>query len=354
MDIAVSPYHLTTREAAAMVALMLGRRVVTMLPAPVDATRHDGVGGFGGIDGMSALQTASKIPTYRRFVESWAWTSVLWERGVLRHSRDGETIVNDMWAVTRHIEEDHDCVALRHFARRRDFPDDGAYLSAIAADLLKGGPDPGISVPVAAALDRFATRHSIVVARSNGIPNASLAQQAEARLAQPIATFSMPLLLQASAQRILHWREELEAERTGVATALRRLSEQVAVCSGAFAGAAARDVDALMSAANRLSFVTAERRDELMMGSADDEVRVIESVATISCVPLPWDAVLTSSVKAIDSLHPVGAVAGNKNSETRTELRPHVNGAGAIAKYDEVTGRKFLALVVKVVGQTKR
>ena len=34
MLIAVSPYHMTTREPAAMAALLLASRVVTILPTP--------------------------------------------------------------------------------------------------------------------------------------------------------------------------------------------------------------------------------------------------------------------------------------------------------------------------------
>lgn len=356
MDIAVSPYHLTTREAAAMAALLLARRVLTMLPAPVDTeiNGHGTSSARGGIAGMSALQTAAKIPTYRKFVESWSWTVPLWERGVLQYSREGETLVNDMWAVTQHIEEDHDCIALRHFTKRHDYPDEGAYLSAVAADLLKGGPDPGISVPVAAALDRFATRHSIMVARSSGPRNASLAQQAEAKLAQPIATFSMPILIQASASRLLHWREVLGKELDGVSAALRRLSEQVAQKSNAsnnFTHIVARDVQALLNAASALSSAVESRHEELMMGAKDDDVRAIETVATISCVPLPWDAVLTSSVRAIDALHPVGSREPTSQDADRVT---DTESNGAMTRYDSVRGRSFLALVVKVMGQGRR
>lgn len=359
MDIAVSPYHLTTREAAAMAALLLGRRVLTMLPAPVDVASS--TGDAGGVSGMSALQAAAKIPTYRRFVESWAWTTPLWESGVLQYSREGETLVNDMWAVTQHIDEDHECVALRHFTRKRDYPDEGAYLSAVAADLLKGGPDPGISVPVAAALDRFATRHSILVARSSGPRSTSLAQRAEAKLARPVATFSMPMLMQASAGRILHWREVLAKELSSVSASLRRLSEHVAARRAGnndFGGMVGRDADALCEATNVLSAAAAERHEELMMGSIDDDVRAVESIATISCVPLPWNAVLTSSVRAIDSLHGAGSAKGNGTKAVMSvgEDEPSTGAEAerAIARYDSVRGKSFLALVVKVVGQGKR
>jgi hypothetical protein len=37
----------------------------------------------------------------------------------------------------------------------------------VAADLLKGGPDPAITVPLAAGIDQFAMRHGAAVARSS-------------------------------------------------------------------------------------------------------------------------------------------------------------------------------------------
>lgn len=361
MDIAVSPYHLTTREAAAMAALLLGRRVLTMLPAPVEAaaqaTKTTGKT-TGGIGGMSALQTAATIPTYRRFVESWAWTVPLWEQGVLHYSREGETFVNDMWAVTQHIDEDDTCIALRHFTKRHDYPDDGAYLSAVAADMLKGGPDPGISLPVAAALDRFATRHGLAVARTNTRRNPSRAQQAEATLATPLATFTMPILMQASAERILHWREVLAKELSQVSQVLRRLSEQVATLHGqhgnlqAQSSNVARDVDALQRAAEVLSEAVATRHEELFMGSKDDEVRAIETLATISCVPLPWDAVLQSSVRAIETLGEKARCGEQTDTSRDAETkRGSEEASQAISKYDAVRGRSFLGLAVKVVGK---
>ncbi|MCA9287425.1 MAG: hypothetical protein KDA05_02505 [Phycisphaerales bacterium] len=45
MDIVVSPYHLTTREAPAMAALQLADRAITMMPTPFAGTAKRDVEG---------------------------------------------------------------------------------------------------------------------------------------------------------------------------------------------------------------------------------------------------------------------------------------------------------------------
>jgi hypothetical protein len=60
MLIVASPYHLTTREPAAMAALLLARQVVTLLPTPLE----------GAGSSREAMAAARCVPTYRALVES--------------------------------------------------------------------------------------------------------------------------------------------------------------------------------------------------------------------------------------------------------------------------------------------
>src|SRR5262245_35688305 len=103
MIIAVSPYHLTTREAPAMAALLLGERVVTMLPAPAQA------------DAAVAQQAAGRVPAYREFMRTWAWTAPLWEAGVIVSDLDGEGILADMRAVSGQVAREPHLAPLRRF-----------------------------------------------------------------------------------------------------------------------------------------------------------------------------------------------------------------------------------------------
>ena len=171
MDVAVSPYHLTTREAPAMAALLLADRVFTMLPTPLDEQGAE-----------SAQGATCRVPEYLAFMKSWAWTAPLWKRGVIFASFNGEPSIAEMHDVSARISEVDDLAPLRPFLRTALYEDERSYLGAVAADMLKGGPDPGISVPVSAGIDRFATRHGLIVARSNPT---SIVQLAEASLGTP-------------------------------------------------------------------------------------------------------------------------------------------------------------------------
>lgn len=336
MVIAVSPYHLTTREVPAMAALLLGRRVVTMLPVPVDES--------GGLAGFSAMQTAARIPTYRRFVESWSWTTPLWKREILTFAHAAQNCADDMWAAAQHIEDEPACAALRHFLRHHDYPDPAAYLSAIAADLLKGGPDPGISLPVVVGLDRFATRHALAVARSRPT---SLAQQAESRMGEVVTTIALPILLQATAERVLHFREVLGSELDALRIAMERIADPDGASTPSAAFAAA-----LESAAHALADAAQSRHDELMMGAGDDDVRAIEGVAIITLTRLPWDAAITSSIRAMDALHPAPAPWNDspRAGSAATATATHAARSAALIPHDGIRGKSFLSLTIKTMG----
>lgn len=351
MIIAVSPYHLTTREPAAMAALLLGQRVVTMLPAAV--------GEHGGLPGQSAQETARRVPSYRQFVDSWAWSVPLWKAGVLHASLGSATPIDDMWAVVRHMQEDPAWAPLRGFLRHDFFADEASYLAAVATDLLKGGPDPGLSLPVAAGLDRFATRvgagaggrggGTVVVARSRAT---SLAQQAETELGAPLFRVALPCLLQGSAERIVHWREELEPQRRAwwgvVARIAQRLgdSREENVVEG-------EDLSELQDAASALAEAHRARRGVLLEGSADDDVRAVEGTISIAAVRLPWDAVLTSSLRALERA--VGPRAARAlASEAAPSTAAATIAANLPALHDGVRGRSFMALLIKPMGQPER
>jgi hypothetical protein len=117
----------------------------------------------------------------------------------------------------------------------------------------------------------------------------SLAQRAEERLGERVYGFTVPLFVQASARRVLHYREVLAEEIASLADA---------IALAARARANERERREVISAAERLSKEAASRRDELLLGIEDDEVRAVEGVVALTCVRLPWDAVLTSSVRA--------------------------------------------------------
>jgi hypothetical protein len=277
MRVALSPYHLTSREPPAMAALLLAHQVVTLLPAPFDA--HDSA---------SAQRAARRSPRYSDFMKSWSWSVPLWQRGILVSQLHGDDAAHDMRELAQRLIADERFLPLHSLMKHHLFDSEHDYLDAIGADLLKGGPDPGITVPLAAALDRFAARHQIFVARA---APTSVAQRAESKLARNVFAIAVPVLLQASADRLLFARDLLEPQLV----ALRR-------AISAIAHAPAHD---MQDASESLSLAVAayaqafDREESQLTEPDDDEVRVIVGPAVLSAVAMPSDAVLRSSLDAV-------------------------------------------------------
>lgn len=284
MRIIISPYHLTTREVPAMASLLLADQAVTMVPAPLTE--------FGPADLHRAVE---RSPRFLRFMESWAWTLPLWRAGVVASAVDGGDATPDVHHAWSLIDTDDDLAPLRPLMRRTLFDDDREYLDALAGDLLKGGPDPGICVPMAAGLDRFAVRHGFIVARAESV---SVAQKAEARLGRAVFAFAVPVFIRGGAERILRARQTLAGPL-----------DQLRKAIGSAAGASVeltdgpldkRRTDALQTAAGTYADAFDRQREEL--SSPDDEERAVVSFVSVSAVLLPGDAVLRSSLSAVRAL----------------------------------------------------
>jgi hypothetical protein len=176
-------------------------------------------------------------------------------------------------------------------------------------------------------------------------------------MGRSLFTVAVPGFLQASAPRLLHVREVLGAEIAELGEAIapiaRRLNDPRGMDEDAGGlGNGQRssvigsdDMSDIHSAAGAMSQAWEEKREELLMGASDDEVRVIEGTITIAAVQLPWDVALTSSVRAIGVLSPrVLKEAGERESEATKTV-------GTMVKRDPMQGRSVLSLLVKPMGQ---
>jgi hypothetical protein len=326
MRIAVSPYHLTSREPAAVTAFLLGSSVVTMLPTAAHGAERER---------MERL--AERVPRYLDFMESWRWTVPLWHAGVLGAEWGGHAPADEVKAVCGLIAGDERFGALRRLMKPEVFETDERYLDAMAADLLKGGPDPCFTVPVAAGMDRFATRHGLAVVRSEPT---SIVQKAEQRLGERIFTVAMPVLLQASAERFLLARELLGDELIELRESMARLADLVEMGNGN-----GHTVDAgerIAQAGRAYAAGFAQHHEELAAQSVDpdeDDVRVVEGVVTITGMFLPPDAALTSSMAAMRTIAP--------------SLAPPRLPASNLPASAE-SSRRVFTLLVKVIGRPRR
>lgn len=278
LTVVLSPYHLTSREPAAMASLLLADRAVTMVPTPrVAETDED-------VRRRAVEDAAARTPRYIEAMESWAWAAPLFRSGVLGAAASGEDPADDVRVAWERLNDAPEYAELRPLMKAAMYDDDAAYLGAVAHDLLKGGPDPAVSIPVAAGLDAFASRHGLAVARA---ASKSVAQRAEDRLARKLASFAVPVLVQADGHRV-------ELVREILAEALVELRDAVL---DVFEGDGSQaDVRA---AAGRFEDAFERNAAGFAAPVADsEEVRVITGVASVTLVELPADAVMRSSVSA--------------------------------------------------------
>ncbi len=267
MILVVSPYHMTTREPAAMVSMVLARNVVTAMPTPAGALSRDAV-----------TDAASRVPKYAELMESWDWAMPLFSGGVCGIAFAGEDPLDYVRSVCADIETNDRYATLRPFMRTILEQGDDRVIGAISRDVIKAGPDPAISVPLSAAIDRFASRHDLIAVRSE---SKSTAQKAETRLASPILRFAFETLLQGPTSRILEIRTELEAELDAMRVAIDT-----------------HDEPAARSAADAITAAFERDREDFLRNDDPDDVRSIAGMVSVSLSELPADAVLTSSAFA--------------------------------------------------------
>lgn len=319
MFLAVSPYHLTTREAPAMAALLLAERVITLMPTP-----------FAGTDRSVVAEAVGRVPRYLDLMKSWEWAGPLWEQGLISSVFESQDAVDEVREVCRRIQRDPGLAGLRAVMRPGLFDDEEAYLDAVARDLLRAGPDPGVSVPVVAGIDRFAARLGLIVARPEA---ASIAQRAEMQVVRPIVSIAAPILLQASAEAILETRMALDDTISSLRDAIAALTAEVTEGGDR----PEEGAELVRNRAREYAAAFADLAADDGLDCEDDDVRTIHGPAALSLVSLPVDAVLGSSLAAMTVL----------NGSPRGAAAP---GAAALAEVDPLAGRRVLSLIVRPIG----
>lgn len=274
-DAVISPYHITTREPASLVAIQIAESATTLLLAPTQSISSE----------ASIRDVAMRSPVYRAYMRSWEWAMPLFQEGVLGSVDAQSDPVERVREAYQTLHQDPICESLSPFLRTELFEDDATYLRVASADVLKAGPDPAISIPITAGLDRFAADRAMVVARS---APASLVQKTESRLGRVIFRTTIPIVVQGSAERLLLVRALLANQRRQLASAIIdgfETGDPATVREAARTYAAAFD-------AEREHIAAPPGRDEA------DEVRLILGEASLVGMTLPVDAVFRASVGA--------------------------------------------------------
>lgn len=306
MRLVVSPYHLTTREPVAMACLLLGERVVTLLPSPP-----------GGLTRERLREALRKHPAYLRLLESWRWSGALWRAGVIESADGGDDALAQVRAVAGRARRGGAFAALGAVLEPAAGLNEGRWLDRFCTDVLKGGPDPSVCVAVASGLDAFAGAHRLTSARSAGAAvGASISQRAEALLGRTLAGAAVPVLLTADGQTLLRARAEFEPE--------------LAALRAAFDSAAAdpaRGSAGLRRAATEYAAAFEACRGRFVGRDDGHGQRVTAGYVTVTLRTLPADAVLMSALAAVRTVGGAGRrVAGSAPAEGRGAVSAVVVG----------------------------
>ncbi len=294
-----------------MAALLLGARVVTLMP-----------GVMGSAGGRDTVKTAARHSTrYAALLDSWSWSMPLWRAGVIDSAHAGDDAAGDLEAVWARIASDDRYLSLRAFMHPGLADDRRQLIEVVAADVLRGGPNPAVCVPLAAGLDRFAARYGFVVARA---APTSVAQRAEAQLGESLVTTVVPLLQQASAEQMLIARRILGGPLEAWRAALVRENGPTRSEIGAAAAILERAFPACLA--------------ELVALADPLDPPIMWGPTSITIARLPPDAVLSSSVTAAETF--VGKAA---RVEAATTMLPAVADAADSAR--------VMTMVVKPLGR---
>ena len=324
--IAVSPYHLTTREPPAVAALLLADSVVTLLPSPASGrTRED------------VRRAVSRSPRYLRMMESWRWTIPLWHEGVLDSAHEDSELADDLRGWYDRIGDREDYAELRPLTRHAAAATPDQFLDLLAADILKGGPDPGLNIPVSAAIDDFAVRHGILVARAAA---ASIAQLAEARVGRRAFALALPVLTRASARLRLRFRDELGHELDSLRAA-RTSATAAAACAHPVDRAI---LDGLGHAAHVYTNAFAERRERLQGRDDDEGIRVTTGYVSVAGLVLPPDVAIRSGLAAARALN---TRTGTRPPAPRPDAAAAASAGAPRAAVRAAPAEPLVALVVK-------
>lgn len=316
MRTVLSPYEIGSSPAA-LAALLLADQdagVLTMLPAP-----------FAGSDADAVRAAADRSPSYTRFIESWRWTGPLWRQGAIRAASEGADFARRLARASAEIAlnrahapsaDPESPPAASHEALHTDiFDDEDRFLEMVSRDLLRGGIDPGISLPIVALTERIAAETASPLVCGELSSTIWKPRPGSA----PAFSFSIPIPLGASGHALLALREALADSITGLGDATRHAESELRV--GSLNGCTAAVTDAATDFEHAFNtFRPSLQSIDRKAGSAAAIVRIIVSVSLA-----PEGQAIRQAVTRIDRLIPASGRSGRpygKPSEPVSSLVP--------------------------------
>ena len=314
LTLVISPYDLSARSSAAVASLFLAERVLTLLPAPEGA----GAGTPGAV-------TRRGSSAYQRLMESWDWTGPLWKEGVLAAGLDGSEVARSVRETRGMVERDPSMGPLLALMRASE-DEPLAEFDALCRDLVLGGVNPSVSVPLTSAVEWFAARSETALAR----PAAkSLASRFERSAQRVVFRLNCVCVVEADAGDLVQLRQGLSVTLGAFRGALAGLLESVR------AGAGEGEVADRLGEADR-------RRAEFEPALADRIERLRREASfsgrRVKCVPVTLTGSLAPAGSALRAAHAAaGLVTARKGSVPGAG-----SGDGAL-----LAGRPLVVLTIK-------
>jgi hypothetical protein len=215
MRLALSPYEIGGCSVAAATAVVLaggGGGVLTLKPSPFEAESAAGV-----------REIVATAPSFARLLESWRWTGPLWREGVLEAALEGRALAGALGRMVARMRADVDVKGLSALVHEAAIGDESGFLEAISRDVLRGGADPSVCLPIIALMEEVAAARgaALVCGESSGMLWRAKGGD------ESVGTASFPVAVGMDGESLLGFRERLarEHETLGDVLGARLLGE---------------------------------------------------------------------------------------------------------------------------------
>lgn len=317
LTLVISPYDVSARSATAVAAMLLADRVLTLLPAPDQG--HPG-------DAEDHAMARRSSPAYLRLMEAWDWTGPLWREGVLAAGLDGSEVARSVRETRGLVERDPSMGPLLALMRSND-DEPRTEFDSLCRDLVLGGVNPAVSVPLTSAVESFAAGHALTLARPQAKSLASRFERASQRV---LFRLNMTCVIEADAGDLVQLRQALAVTLAGLRAAFDALLDS------------ARSNASETELADRLG--EADRHRAAFEPALADRVKRLRSEASFSgrrikCVPVTLTGSLAPAGAALRAAHAAaGMVTARRPAPHPSNDPPHTA---------MVAGRPLVVLTIK-------
>lgn len=204
----LSPYEIERSSEAACAALLLcadEAGVLVMNPGPFEPRGAE-----------AARDLALRAPTFGRLLDRWRWTGAPWRSGLLRSAGTGRALADAIERSRAELHADPALAPLRGLLSHDATDDEARFVEAVSLDLIRGGADPAISLPLVNAAERLAieSESAIACGEASGMIWRPRLTGSEA------LSLSIPIIVGADGEDLMRWRAALDEPLASLRAAL--------------------------------------------------------------------------------------------------------------------------------------